>query len=229
MSALKIHHQHPWDLSPGEAVALQRRLRGQVVFQPLDTRRLQTVGGVDASYHAGKAHAGIVVLDFPSLEMVDQATAETPAPFPYIPGLLSFREAPVILQALQQLNSMPDVLLFDGHGYAHPRRFGIACHVGVLVDIPTIGCAKSILIGEHDPLGETTGSTAQLSDGDEVIGALVRTRTRIRPVIVSIGHRVDLTSAIETVLACRSGYRLPEPIRMAHRLASRTDQLPKSD
>ncbi|MEJ2707291.1 MAG: deoxyribonuclease V [Anaerolineales bacterium] len=229
MSALKIHHQHPWDLSPGEALELQRRLRGQVVFQPLDTRRLQTVGGVDASYHAGKARAGIAVLAFPSLEMVDQATAEMPTPFPYIPGLLSFREAPVILQALQQLNSMPDVLLFDGHGYAHPRRFGIACHVGVLVDIPTIGCAKSILIGEHDPLGETAGGTAQLFDGNEVIGALVRTRTRVRPVIVSVGHRVDLTSAIETVLACRSGYRLPEPIRMADRLASHTGQPPKPD
>jgi deoxyribonuclease V len=129
----------------------------------------------------------------------------------------------------KQLNSMPDVLLFDGHGYAHPRRFGIACHVGVLVDIPTIGCAKSILIGEHDLLGETAGSTAQLFDGDEIIGALVRTRTRVRPVIVSVGHRVDLISAIETVLACRSGYRLPAPTRMADRLASHTGQPPKPD
>lgn len=229
MAVLKIHHQHPWDLSPKEAVELQRRLRGQVVFRPLDTRRLHTVGGVDAGYHAGKARAGIAVLDFPSLEMIDQVTAEMPTPFPYIPGLLSFREAPVVLQALQQLSSLPDVLLFDGHGYAHPRRFGIACHVGVLVDIPTIGCAKSILIGEHDPLGESAGSTAQLSDGDEVIGAVVRTRTRVKPVIVSVGHRIDLTSAIEIVLACRSGYRLPEPTRMADRLASRTGQSPKPD
>jgi deoxyribonuclease V len=221
MSVLKIHHQHPWDLSPKEAVELQRRLCDQVVFRPLDTRRLRTVAGVDASYHAGKARAGIAVLNFPSLEMIDQATAEMLTPFPYIPGLLSFREAPVILQALQQLSSIPDVLLFDGHGYAHPRRFGIACHVGVLLDIPAIGCAKSILIGEHGPLGDTAGSTAQLSDGEEVIGSLVRTRTRIKPVIVSVGHRADLASAIETVLACRSGYRLPEPARMADRLASR--------
>jgi deoxyribonuclease V len=220
MSPLKIHHEHPWDLSFKEAVELQHKLRDQVLFQPLDTSDLHTVGGIDASYRAGKACAGVAVLNFPALEMVDQATAEMPAPYPYIPGLLSFREAPVVLLALQRLRALPDVLLFDGQGFAHPRRFGIACHVGVLLELPTIGCAKSILTGEHEPLGEIAGSRAALIDASEVIGAAVRTRTRVKPVIVSVGHRVELNSAVEIVLACGRGYRLPEPTRMAHRLAS---------
>lgn len=159
------------------------------------------------------------MFDFPSLEIIEKAVAEVPLEFPYIPGLLSFREAPGILAAIEQLSASPDVLIVDGHGLAHPRRFGLACHLGIWLDLPTIGCAKSILVGDLTPLGETVGSTANLTLGNELLGVALRTRLNVKPVFLSIGHRMDLVSAIQIVLACGKGFRLPEPTRKAHTLA----------
>jgi deoxyribonuclease V len=182
------------------------------------------VAGVDASYRLGMIIAAAVLLDFPSLEIVDQSVSEKPVDFPYIPGLLSFREAPAILAALEKLSSPPDLLVVDGHGFAHPRHFGLACHLGVWLNLPSIGCAKSILVGEIAPLGSEAGSTAQLVEQDKVLGVALRTRRDVKPVYLSVGNRVDLESAVEIILACGKGYRLPEPIRQAHILANEVRQ-----
>ena len=213
---------HAWDLSPKEAAELQTQFRPRIITQPLGENQIQCVAGIDVGFPRGsdRARAAIAVLEYPAMRLVDQSTAEIKTPFPYVPGLLSFREIPVILAALENLSTLPDVLLIDGHGLAHPRRFGLACHLGVLLDIPTIGCAKSILVGQAAPLPEARGSTAPLVDNKETIGMAVRTRDHVRPIYVSIGHRVDLASAVEVVLRCGRGYRLPEPSRWAHRLAS---------
>ena len=167
------------------------------------------------------ARAAAVVLTFPDLRRVDQALARRPLEFPYIPGLLSFRELPAVLDALALLHIMPDLILCSGHGFAHPRRFGIACHLGVLFDRPTIGVAKTHLVGRHIEPACEKGSWAPLQDGDEVVGAALRTRTGVKPVYVSIGHRLTLETAIRLVIGCTTRYRLPETLREAHKLASR--------
>lgn len=214
---------HDWNLSPAEAVRVQQQLRARVRFGPLPLAAVRRVAGVDVGFPRGRglARAAVVVLEFPSLRLIESATAQIPTPFPYIPGLLSFREMPVILAALERLSHSPDVFLVDGHGLAHPRRFGLACHLGVWLDAPTIGCAKSILVGKADEPAPERGAQTRLVDGSETIGLALRTRTNVRPVYISVGHRVDLESARQIVLACGSGYRLPEPIRQAHRLAGR--------
>jgi len=199
-------------------VALQKELAAQVIFEK-QLGPVASVAGVDVSLRSGKARAAVVVLNYPELEPADYTTAVRPVAFPYIPGLLSFREGPVILDALSKLAARPELLIFDGQGQAHPRRLGIASHIGLLTDLPTIGCAKSRLCGRHDEPGLKRGSHALLVDQDEVIGAVVRTRTRVKPVYVSPGHRVDLPTSIEYVLACCRGYRLPETTRWAHRVA----------
>lgn len=216
---MPLHHQHNWDLTPSEARQIQNTLREHVREEPLSIGSVQRVAGVDASYQQDKVFAAVVILELPGLQHVDQAVAEVPISFPYIPGLLSFREAPGILSALEKISESPDVLITDGHGLAHPRRFGIACHLGVLLDTPVIGCAKSILIGETDPLGTPVGSQAKLILNDETIGVALRTRQGVKPVYISIGHRVDLQSAVQIIIACIKGYRLPEPVRRAHFLA----------
>ena len=221
MTPLKLAYSHPWDLTADEAIRLQEILRSRVVVQPLPLSLIRTVGGVDLGFREGNARAAAVVLSFPSLDVVEQSVVEVPAQYPYIPGLLSFRETPAILAVLEQLNRLPDVLICDGQGLAHPRRFGIACHLGVLLDRPALGCAKSILVGRHALLDEAPGSTVDLVDRSEVIGAAVRTCQGLKPVFVSPGHRIDVPSAIRLVLACGRGYRLPEPTRLADRLASR--------
>ena len=223
---MQVSHSHSWNLTPEQAIDLQKKLRTRVVQQPLPLQEVRFVAGVDVGFPGDQARAAVVVLKFPSLDLVDSAVAEIPVPFPYIPGLLSFREMPAILKALERLEIIPDVLICDGQGLAHPRRFGIACHLGVLLDQPALGCAKSILVGHHPPLGEAQGSTAELIDRDEVVGAAVRTRQNVKPVYVSIGNRIDLASAIELVLACTRGYKLPEPTRLADRLASNKGPLP---
>lgn len=217
---LKLHHAHAWNLLPDEARSLQDELRKYVCTQPLEIGAFKTVGGVDVGIRDDQAHAAVVVQDFENLVTLDQATFQMPVPFPYVPGLLSFREAPAILEAVSRLKSIPDVLIVDGHGLAHPRRFGLACHLGVLVDLPAIGCAKSILVGEVGLLEESVGSTSSLFYEGEELGRAVRTRSGVKPVYLSVGHRVDLASATRVVLASCCGYRLPEPIRFAHRLAS---------
>jgi deoxyribonuclease V len=215
-------HNHGWDLSPKEAIQIQKELRSKVIIAPFMENSLRLIAGVDVGLPRGAktARAAIAVLDYATMERVDQATAEIPISFPYVPGLLSFREMPVILAALERLETRPDLFIVDGHGYAHPRRFGLACHLGVWLDMATIGCGKSILTGKQAPLQNSRGSVALLRDGDETIGASVRTRDGVKPVYISVGHRTDLDSAIRIILNCGRGVRLPEPIRWAHRLAS---------
>ena len=212
---------HPWDVTPAQARAIQLQGRGRVIAEDRlgDVRR---VAGIDVGFEQDGAisRAAVAVLDFPELRLVESAVARLPTSFPYVPGLLSFREIPAVLEALGRLSERPDLLLCDGQGYAHPRRFGLACHLGVLTGLPSIGVAKSRLIGTHDALPEQKGAWVPLLDGDETIGAVLRTRTAVAPLYVSIGHRVSLPTAIRWVLACTTRYRLPETTRQAHRLAS---------
>ncbi|MCG8067082.1 MAG: deoxyribonuclease V [Candidatus Thiodiazotropha taylori] len=212
---------HPWNLIPKDAIALQKQLSSQVI-QVDQMRNPQRIAGVDVGFEAaGKVtRAAIAILEFPSLQLVEQAIARVPTRFPYIPGLLSFREVPAILQAIEKLSGPPDLLLCDGQGLAHPRRFGLACHLGLLTDIPSIGVAKTRLIGTHEALSQKKGSWLPLIDRDEVIGAVVRSRSGVKPIYVSIGHRISLSSAVNYVLAATTRYKLPETTRAAHHLAS---------
>lgn len=214
-------HFHDWNATPYGAAAIQGRMR-HLVKTADDLPEILHVAGVAVRFDERDeiARAAVVVLTFPDLKRVDQAVARRRLEFPYIPGLLSFRELPAVLDALALLHIVPDLILCNGHGIAHPRRFGIACHLGVLVDRPTIGVAKTHLVGRHIEPGREKGSWAPLQDGDEVIGATLRTRTGVKPVYVSIGHRLTLETAIRLVLACTTHYRLPETLREAHKLAS---------
>jgi len=212
---------HPWPATAAEAIALQQKLRERViVVDQLGTVR--SVAGLDVGPEGDGSviRAAVAVLSFPDLMTADQVVARRPASFPYIPGLLSFREIPALLDALARLGALPDLLLCDGQGLAHPRRFGLACHLGVLTGIPSIGVAKSLLVGEHGPLPQARGSWRPLVHKGEVVGAALRTRAGVAPVYVSIGHKVALATAIDYVLACAPNYRLPETTRAAHRLAS---------
>jgi deoxyribonuclease V len=212
---------HPWPVTAVEAIALQRQLRERVIVTD-QLATVRTVAGLDVGPEGGGRvmRAAVAVLSFPDLRTADQVVARQPARFPYIPGLLSFREIPALLDALDRLGALPDLLLCDGQGLAHPRRFGLACHLGVLTGIPSIGVAKSLLVGEHAPLPQARGSWRALVHQDEVVGAALRTRTGVAPVYVSIGHKVSLATAIDYVLACAPRYRLPETTRAAHRMAS---------
>ncbi|HID88309.1 MAG TPA: deoxyribonuclease V [Anaerolineae bacterium] len=209
---------HPWDLSPAEAKQLQQRLRDRIQIEPI-AGPVHWIAGVDVSVRGEISKAGVVVLSFPELEPTEAVTAERPVEFPYIPGLLAFREGPVVLDAMEKLRHRPDLVIFDAHGLSHPRRMGLATHLGVLLDLPSIGCAKSRLCGEHEEPPLERGGWVPLFDGEKVIGAVLRTRTGVHPVYVSVGHRVDLESAVEWVLRCCTRYRLPEPTRWAHRVA----------
>jgi len=208
-------------VTPAEAIALQERLRGEVVTVDKFSR-VTFVAGVDVGFEGqGRiTRAAVAVLSFPELALQEYAVARRPTVFPYIPGLLSFREVPAVLDAMQQLRRLPDLLLCDGQGLAHPRRFGIACHLGVLLDLPAIGVAKSRLLGTHAPLADGKGSRQALYDKGEVIGTVLRTRRGVRPLYISIGHRIALETAVDYVLRCTSRYRLPETTRAAHKLAS---------
>lgn len=211
--------EHPWNVSPAEAVAIQEKLRPYVKTRWDRRRRVRHVAGVDMSTKGGKARAAVVVLTYPGLEPVEQKIATLPLSFPYIPGLLSFRECPAVLAAWRKIEIRPDLILVDGQGMAHTRRLGIASHLGLLLDVPSVGCAKSRFCGAHEEPGVDAGSHAPLWDRGELIGAAVRTRDDTRVVYVSVGHRIDLDLAVEFTLACCRGFRLPEPIRMAHQAA----------
>lgn len=216
-----------WDLTPAEAVAAQRDLAGRVErrsSRPVD--ELRFVAGLDVSYDKTTrlCHAAIVVVDRATMETVEEAGLSEPARFPYVPGLLSFREIPPLLEAMKRIRTRVDAFIADGHGIAHPRRVGLASHFGLCVDTPTIGCAKSILIGEpRGRLGQKRGSRVPFIDPktDEEIGAVLRTRNGVSPVYVSIGHRIDLDDAVALTLACAPRFRLTEPIRRAHELSNR--------
>jgi deoxyribonuclease V len=215
-----------WPTTFEEALAIQQQLRAQVVTHD-DFGEIQTVAGVDAGYQEdatgagqGIARAAIVVLEFPSLRPLDYAIARRPTNFPYVPGFLSFRETPAVLAALDELRVRPDLLICDGQGIAHPRRFGIACHIGLLSNLPAIGCAKSLLTGRYGALPDERGATVPLMDHGEQIGVVLRSRAGTKPLFISPGHRVSLDSAVRFVMACTTKYRLPETTRAADGLAS---------
>ncbi|AGC42964.1 endonuclease V [Myxococcus stipitatus DSM 14675] len=213
---------HRWDVTPKEAVEIQRELRSKVVLQPPPGLKVERIAGADVSTEKGRdtGYGGIVVLDAGSLTPVAQAGSAVPLRFPYVPGLLSFRELPVVAEAWARLEVRPDVLIFDGHGIAHPRRLGIACHGGLLLGVPSIGCAKSLLVGKHGRLGAARGSTSPILHKDEVVGMAVRTRKSVQPVYVSPGHLMDLPTAVEWVLRASPKYREPETTRHAHRMVN---------
>ncbi|MCB1824509.1 MAG: deoxyribonuclease V [Candidatus Competibacteraceae bacterium] len=218
---MKLHHVHPWDLDPTAAVALQRNLRAHLIL----TDRIgpvRRVAGVDVGFEAGGGvtRAAVAVLRYPELDVLETVVARRPTTFPYIPGLLSFRELPAVLAALERLREPPDLLLCDGQGIAHPRRLGIASHLGLLVDIPSVGVAKTRLFGTHEPAPDARGAWAPLLAGEEIIGAVLRTRPGVKPLYISPGHRIGLDTAIAYVMGCCTRYRLPETTRHAHRLAS---------
>jgi deoxyribonuclease V len=213
---------HRWPATVAEARAIQESLRERVVTEDR-FGEIRRIAGVDVGFEGpGKqaiARAAAVVLSYPELAPIEQRIARHAPTFPYVPGYLSFRELPSVIEALAGLSAPPDLVLCDGHGLAHPRRFGLACHLGVLADLPVIGVAKSLLIGRHGALGEERGATADIVDRDEVIGRAVRTRAGVRPVYVSVGHRVGLDTAVAVVLRCAPRYRLPETTRRADRLS----------
>lgn len=210
---------HPWDLSPEEAARVQTELRTRLVLT-WDNRPVATIGGVDVSIKTESTRAAIVALRFPDLTPVEAVVADTPLVFPYIPGLLAFREGPAVLAAWVKLQNKPDLLMFDGQGIAHPRGIGIASHMGLWLECPTIGVAKSRLYGRHAEVSPGRGDRADLLDKQgNIIGTVVRMRERTNPLYISPGHLIDVESATEFVLSCSTGYRLPEPTRWAHKVA----------
>jgi deoxyribonuclease V len=212
---------HAWDLIPREAIALQTELRGRVERKDR-IGAVRRIAGVDVGFEQdGRVtRAAVAVLEYPGLALVEQVVVRVATTFPYVPGLLSFREAPAVLAAFERVRIAPDLILYDGQGIAHPRRFGIASHVGLLLDCPSIGVAKSRLVGAHRMPATRRGAWTPLRDADELIGAVLRTRAGVKPLYVSIGHRVSLATAVRWTMACVTRYRLPETTRWAHRLAS---------
>ncbi|MGD0077453.1 MAG: deoxyribonuclease V [Sedimentisphaerales bacterium] len=219
---MRIRKLHEWDLTYGQARELQRRLASRVRFTEVKNEP-RVVAGLDCAFSKDERtiFATAVVIQLPEFAVVETTTAARKVDFPYIPGLLSFREAPACIEAIEKLNATPDVFIIDGQGFAHPRRFGIASHIGVLVNKPTIGCAKSRLTGSFVEPGRRKGSFSPVVDDDEIIGAVLRTRADVKPVFVSVGHKCTLQDAISIVLKCTTRYRLPEPSRLAHQLVSR--------
>lgn len=230
-----MRNVHEWNLSYGEAWRVQEELAGRVETVPLE-KEPRVIAGLDCAFSGdGKTtFAAVVVLRVVGLcdgqagqperfefEQVETVTAQQETRFPYIPGLLSFREAPVCLEVVAKLNQQPDLLLIDGQGVAHPRRLGLASHLGLFLDRPTIGCAKSRLIGVYEEPGSERGAYSLLRDGNETLGAVVRTRSRVKPVFVSVGHKCRLEDAIRIILACATRYRIPEPTRLAHQAVSK--------
>jgi deoxyribonuclease V len=214
-----------------EATAVQERLRGEVVLTPPPGFAPRLVAGLDVSMErdAEECVAGIVVLALPSFEVVDQATAVAPVPMPYVPGFLAFRELPALAAAFDQLTTRPDALIFDGQGLAHPRRFGVACYGGLLFGLPSVGCAKSILVGRHEPLAPEQWSRAPLVHRREVVGTAIRLRARTNPVFVSPGHLIDVEGAVALVTSVSAGFREPETTRRAHRLVNAVRRARKGD
>jgi deoxyribonuclease V len=219
---MKIQQIHSWPSTVEEAITIQENLRNQVITTDVFTEPIKYVAGVDMGFleNGTISRAAVAVLSFPDLQVVETSLAYRPTSFPYIPGFLSFREIPALLDALEKIQTIPDIILCDGQGIAHPRRLGIACHLGVIVDIPTIGVAKSLLIGKHEELPEAKGNWQPLIHKKETVGAVLRTRTGVKPLYISSGHRVSLNTAIDYVLRCTPKYRLPETTRIADKLAS---------
>lgn len=214
---MKVERLHSWQLSTAQALDTQRRLAAQVSWRS-EVGAPGFIAGVDISVNRarGTATGAVVVLSYPELKLVETKVVDGKLDFPYIPGLLSFRESPLTLAACEWLTVTPDLILVDGQGIAHPRRMGLASHLGLFLDTPTIGCAKSLLCGSYEEPGDEPGSSAEVVDKGETIGVALRTKSGVKPIYVSIGHKVDLQTAIDWVMKCCRGYRLPEPTRLAH-------------
>jgi len=221
---MEIKNLHDWQVSVTQAIEIQKKLAGQVSRKNEIVNVPHFIAGVDISVdRVRKTGIGaVVVTKYPELEIMETRVVKDTLGFPYVPGLLSFRESPLVLAACEKLEVKPDLIIVDGHGYAHPRRAGIASHLGLLLDTPTIGCAKSLLCGTYEMPDKTKGSYSDIIDNKEVIGVALRTKEGVKPVFVSIGHKVDLEAAIYWVLGCCRGYRLPEPARFAHMAAGGT-------
>lgn len=219
---MNIAHRHDWNLTPNEAIALQKQLAAETITnQPLDLKSITRVAGVDVSVKNDVSTAAVVVLSYPDLQVIETVRAKQPTPFPYIPGLLSFREGPVLEEAFGKLQHEPDVFVFDGMGIMHPRRLGIAAHMGLWLQRPTVGCGKTRLLGTFAEPGIEKGASSPLTHQGEQLGVVLRTRENVKPVFISVGHMADLQSAIALILNCTTKYRLPEPIRQAHNAAGR--------
>ncbi|MCG9127935.1 deoxyribonuclease V [Candidatus Poribacteria bacterium] len=216
---MHYHDLHSWNVTPQEARVLQDKLCSQVIKKD-DFKVINTVAGVDIGFKQNIAHASVIVLSYPELQIVDGIVTQYRVSFPYIPGILSYREMPPLLVAFAYLKTVPDLIIVDGQGIAHPRRLGLASHLGLFVDIPTIGCAKSRLCGTYTEPGIEKGCYSYLKDGTEIIGAVLRTRTKVNPVFVSVGHRISLNSAIKITLDCSPKFRLPETTRYAHKASA---------
>ena len=219
---MKIKKLHNWNINIKKAIELQKSLARLVCQRKFD-KKIKTVAGVDCGFTKDKKNivACIIVLSAQTFEILEAAYSILPVTFPYILGLLSFREAPVCLAAAEKLKTVPDCIIVDGQGIAHPRRLGLACHLGLFLDVPTIGCAKSRLIGDFENPAAAKGSTSPLKDNGEIIGSVVRTKNNVKPVFVSVGHKCKLSDAVRIVLDCCGKYRLPEPSRLAHQIVTR--------
>ncbi|MCG6535108.1 MAG: deoxyribonuclease V [Syntrophales bacterium LBB04] len=217
---MKVRHLHSWNITYNEAIAIQQRLKDMLILQdePVVPRRMETVAGADISCTRGSdvLFAAVILFSYPSLEILEEVRFSERTECPYIPGLLSFREGPVLLKAFSILRRSPDFIIFDGQGIAHPRGIGLASHMGLCLDVPSIGCAKTILVGAHSEIGTERGCRTDLLWKNMLVGTALRTRTGVKPVFVSQGHRITLGSAVDLVLSCCQGYRLPEPVRRAH-------------
>ena len=223
---LKASLRHSWRLSPARAVLLQRRLATRVSLKPF-RGTIRCLAGADVSYdpHSGRFYAAVVLLAWPGLTVIEMARARGRSSFPYIPGLLSFREIPPLLRAFRRLRRRPDLIFCDGQGLAHPRRFGLACHLGLLLGIPTLGCAKTLLVGEHSPVSTERGGRSPLLHEGRRVGTALRTRTGTKPIFVSPGHRVSIAQATAWALRCATRFRIPEPTRLADREVARMRRL----
>ncbi len=214
---MKCLNLHAWDLQYSEAVEIQRELQDRLILK-MPKIDFKLVAGADVSYSKGSNifFSSVVVLEMPGMNILEEATAKAKVDFPYIPGLLSFREAPVLIKAFEKVKNIPDVIIFDGHGISHPRGMGLASHMGLILDLPSIGCAKKKLVGNYDPVGSEVGDHTPIMFKSDAVGAVLRTKKNVKPVFVSPGHKMDVPSAVEIVLKTCRGYKLPEPTRQAH-------------
>jgi deoxyribonuclease V len=219
---MQIHHRHDWNVSPHEAIELQKTLAAEVISdKPIDINNVRIVAGVDVSVKDNVSQAAVVILRYPELDVIETVLTKRPTPFPYIPGLLSYREGPVLEEAFQKLQHEPDVFIFDGMGIMHPRRIGIASHMGVWLQRPTIGCGKTYFLGTYDEPAQERGAWSLVHHKGDVIGAVLRTRQAVKPVYISPGNLADLPTSLDLVMRCTPKYRLPEPIRQAHNAAGK--------
>lgn len=224
-SAVEIKLTQGWDVSPQEAIKIQSDLLSKIVFCG-GPEKVKTIAGVDVGFHDNLAQAAVVVLSYPDLNVIEEQIAELPITFPYVPGLLAFREAPVVLATIEKLKTEPDVFIFDAHGYSHPRRMGLATHLGIILQKPSIGCAKSKLCGNYEEPENEVGKWSPLMDRGETIGAVLRTKKDSPPIFVSVGNLIDLASAIKIILSCCLNNRLPKPTLLAHEKVSSSNQTP---